>query len=164
MLGIGDFRFYCAQGLDIYRTKTDKILAQTLSEMCEDLSAPSSATIPSISVPNIVNYNIIPKEEELVSLSERGFEVESQYYIHKIKGSFPDCYARKTVADMLEKAREYLPHGINFKTYDAYRPIEIQQTLWDFFRKRVVDNNPKLSEEEIDYKTSFLFQNRRLIF
>ena len=155
MFGIEDVRFYCAQGLDIYPHKVEQILSDTLQEMLLDRKKVALRGIPDIEVPAITDYHTIGLEEELVSLKERGFEVCSQYYLNGLPGSYPDCYVRKTVADLLEKAQSLLPKGIKFRIYDAYRPIRIQQVLWDYFYQTVSQENPGLSEEEIEQKTSF---------
>lgn len=39
---------------------------------------------------------------------------------------------------------------------EGYRSIRIQQNLWDYFRKDVIEYNPGLSEEEINQRTSLL--------
>ncbi len=111
--------------------------------------------IPEIKVPSIQKYEINKLDEEIVSLKENGFIVSSQYYIQGIKGSYKDCYARKTVVAMLKEAESYLPSGYRFIILDAYRPICIQQTLWDSSHKQLENKYPQLNEAEIDYKTSF---------
>lgn len=111
--------------------------------------------IPTIEFPSVTEYNIIDNEEPLISLSKLGFLCESQYYIQGIEGSLNDCYARSTVAVKLKHAQDMLPSGLKFKVYDAYRPICVQQHLWDFYRQRIKSEYPKLSEEELDKKTSF---------
>jgi len=111
--------------------------------------------IPNVDFPSINNFDIIDKDEELVSLSEAGFLCESQYYEQGIAGSLKDCYARRSVVDKLQVAQSLLPKGLKFKIYDAYRPISVQQTLWDFYRNKIQNDNPSLSETELDKKTSF---------
>ena len=155
VFGIEDFRFYCARGLDVHPEKTAQILADTLQEMIEDRKKPAARGIPDIQVPEIAEYTVAGLEEDLVSLKERGFEVSSQYYLKQMPGAMADCYVRRTVADMLEKAQALLPVGYRLKIYDGYRPIRIQQALWHHFRKIVVEKNPGLSEQEIDFQTSF---------
>lgn len=92
--------------------------------------------------------------EKFVSLSEYGFFIESQYYKQNINGSLKDCYARKAVMKKLLKAEQTLPNGYRFKIYDAYRPIKVQQELWDTYKKKIIKQFPNLSEEEINKKTS----------
>lgn len=111
--------------------------------------------IPTIKFPSIDTYPIDVVDEKLISLSNAGFLCESQYYLQNIPGSLQDCYARETVVDMLKEAESKLPTGCRFKIYDAYRPINVQQSLWDMYRKQVEKKEPYLSDEEIDFKTSF---------
>lgn len=111
--------------------------------------------IPTVNFPTIKEYTIKAVDEKLVSLVDNGFLVDSAYYNQGIAGSYKDCYARESVVAKLKEAESYLPEGLRFKIYDAYRPICVQQRLWDFYRKDVINKNPGLSEEEIDLKTSF---------
>lgn len=111
--------------------------------------------IPTVTFPSIKDYVIEENDEKLVSLSKNGFLVDSQYYNQGVAGSCKDCYARESVIAKLKDAQTFLPKGLKFKVYDAYRPICVQQRLWDFYRKDVIHKNPGLSDEEIDLKTSF---------
>ena len=111
--------------------------------------------IPTIKMPSIHDYKIDKHDEEFVSLAKAGLIVCSQYYGQGIAGSYLDCYARKTVADMLLKAQSYLEDGYKFVIFDAYRPICVQRRLWNFYRQDGKNKNPDLSDSEIDFKTSF---------
>lgn len=111
--------------------------------------------IPIVEFPSIKSYKILDINENLVSLSQAGFLVDSQYYKQGIVGAYKDCYARESVVERLKQAQSYLPNGLRFMIYDAYRPISVQQHLWDYYRAEVVSKNPELTEEEIDFKTSF---------
>lgn len=111
--------------------------------------------IPKIAVPSISDYNINYLNEEIVSLSKAGFVCESQYSKQGVPGSYADCYARKSVVEKLLLAQSLLPEGLKFKIYDGYRPICIQQRLWNYYRQDIKNKNPGLSDEEIDFKTSF---------
>lgn len=75
--------------------------------------------------------------------------------MQNIDGALSDCFARNTVVDKLKTAESFLPDGLKFKVFDAYRPISVQQSLWDEYRAKVVNANDDLSEDEIDFKTSF---------
>jgi D-alanyl-D-alanine dipeptidase len=111
--------------------------------------------IPNISFPIIENYDYDIVDEKLVSLSEIGLLVDSQYYQQGIEDSLEDCFARSTVANMLLEAQSLLPKGLKFKIYDAYRPISVQIHLWNHYRNIIKDKNPNLTNDEIDFKTSF---------
>jgi D-alanyl-D-alanine dipeptidase len=111
--------------------------------------------IPKLNVPNITDYKIEPVDEKIVSLREAGFHVESQYYKDGVPGAYPDCYVREGLIPLLKEAQSYLPEDICFKIYDGYRPICIQQRLWNIHRAKIKYENPNLSDDEIDFKTSF---------
>ena len=111
--------------------------------------------IPEIKFPSIERINSLHINEPIVSLSEYGFIIDSQYHNQKIPGSYKDCYARMSVVNMLLKAQKTLPDGLRFKIYDAYRPICVQQYLWDIHRAKIISTNPGLDDLEIDKKTSF---------
>lgn len=112
-------------------------------------------TIPTRDFPSIHNYTITELNQPLVSLSKAGFKCDSQYYKQGIAGALKDCYARTGVVDRLKEAEALLPKGLRFKIYDAYRPIEVQERLWKFYRTQVKQKNPTASEEELDKLTSF---------
>lgn len=112
-------------------------------------------SIPCVKVPSISDYIINSKNEKIISLSEEGFYVDSQYYDQGIPGAYKDCYARESVVEMLHKAEGLLPENLRFKIYDAYRPICIQQRLWNYYRQDVANKNLGVSNDEIDFKTSF---------
>lgn len=105
--------------------------------------------------PIIKKYNVVDSKEELLSLSECGFLCEPKYFKRGIDGALEDCYARKSVVEKLLRAQSLLPSKYRFKIFDAYRPIEVQQALWDEYRKKLKKENPDFSEEELDYRTSF---------
>lgn len=111
--------------------------------------------IPKRKFPSIKEYQIETNDEPMVSLSQSGLLVKSQYYKQGIPGSYKDCYARETVAEKLIKAQNYLPAGFKFLIFDAYRPICVQQRLWNYYRQKIKNENPKLNDEELDFKTGF---------
>lgn len=111
--------------------------------------------VPNNKFPDIKEYEITGTDEKLVSLNKMGLLCDSQYYSQGIPGALKDCYARETVAHKLITAQESLPKGLRFKIYDAYRPIEVQQRLWNYYREIVKRKEPDLPDEEIDKKTAF---------
>lgn len=111
--------------------------------------------IPNCKFPEIGEYKIIGINEKLVSLSEAGILCDSQYYANGIAGALKDCYARETVVHKLLNAQDLLPDGLRFKVYDAYRPIEVQQRLWNYYRNCIKIKEPGLTDEELDRKTGF---------
>lgn len=116
-----------------------------------DLNQP----IPNRKVPSLHDYVIEPIDDQIVSLREAGFCVDSQYYRQGVPGAYLDCYVRESLISMLKKAEALLPDGLKLKIYDGYRPICIQQRLWNHYRQDIVNKYSDLSDEEIDFKTSF---------
>ena len=111
--------------------------------------------IPTVEFPSIHEFTIDLHDEPLVSLTKAGFKCDSQYYSQGIAGSLKDCYARSGVVGKLLIAQTMLPKGLQFKIYDAYRPICVQQRLWNYYRREIQIKNPGLTDEELDKRTSF---------
>ena len=91
-------------------------------------------------------------DEPLVSITEcfkKKIIVSPEYYLRKIPGAVSVCMVRKGVRDRLASAMEYLPENITFKVYDAWRPIKVQQFLYDSFYKKVKQRNPDFDEAQI---------------
>ena len=101
-----------------------------------------------------------PSDEPLVYMNDR-FMCDSKYFRwvemggNALPGSSPKIMCRKTVFEMVEKAEALLPEGYRFVIFDAYRPIAVQQSLWDYFRRRFRKQNPEKTEEEINHMTLF---------
>lgn len=116
--------------------------------------------IPTIKFPENKIPVSFPVNESLVYL-DNYFNCDSKYNHwvedngNPLEGSSASIAARKTVVKMLLQAEKLLPEGYYFKIYDAYRPIAVQQALWDYFRQQKVKENPNLSDAEIDKLTAF---------
>lgn len=119
------------------------------------ISAELSSPIPTVEFPSIHEFQMRAVDEDFVSLSSRGFLVSPQYYIKGVPGSYKDCYVRESLVPMLEKAEFLLPKGLRLLIYDAYRPICVQQRLWDYYYREVKRENPDASQEELERKTGF---------
>lgn len=72
-----------------------------------------------------------------------------EYFIQGIKGSLPVCYVRKSVYEKLIIASSILPIGYKLVILDAYRPVEVQQALFDQYKNKLKKENPNLSDEEL---------------
>lgn len=108
--------------------------------------------IPEIKMPNKDNLVYEKIDEVFVDIylySNRQIHVEMKYFKQNIKGSINVAYCRKTVADMLIKAKSYLPKGYSFKIYDAWRPYEVQKALYDDYFNKLKKNNKDLSIDDL---------------
>ena len=116
--------------------------------------------IPTIKFPSNKIPVGSPIDESLIYLDDY-FECDSKYnhWIENngnpIAGSSSSIAARESVAKMLVNAEKLLPEGYHLKIFDAYRPIAVQQSLWDYFRNKKLIENPDLSDVEIDKLTAF---------
>lgn len=71
-------------------------------------------------------------------------------YYTRIQGSLDKVLVRKTVAGMLVRANEVLKSfNLHLIVMDAYRPIAVQQGLWEFFSKDLSLKNPELDHNEL---------------
>ncbi|MCB1114650.1 MAG: M15 family metallopeptidase [Chlamydiia bacterium] len=53
------------------------------------------------------------------------------------------CFLHPIAATHLKKAHTALkPHGLNFKIFDGYRPLSIQQKMWDLIQDPRYVSNP----------------------
>ena len=116
--------------------------------------------IPTIKFSNNKMPVGFPIDEPLIYLDDY-FECDSKYnhWIENngnpIAGSSSSIAARESVVEMLVNAEKLLPKGYHFKIFDAYRPIAVQQFLWDYFRNKKAIENPNLSDVEIYKLTAF---------
>ncbi len=152
MFVISDVRFFAAGKMDSEPERVKERLQETLASLIADIGAPTTR-LPVMGKPLLTGIGIEGVEEEIVSLGALGIRCDSQYYKQGIRGSYPDCYARKSVAERLLTAQSYLPEGIYLKIYDAYRPVMVQQSIWDKFRAEIAAEHPEYSEEELDKST-----------
>ena len=72
--------------------------------------------------------------EPLVLLNSRATDkisVDSQYYKSGIAHASPNLYARRGVANRLVVAASLLPPSHKLLIWDAWRPLEVQQALFN---------------------------------
>ena len=114
---------------------------------------------PSPCSPSIVYFDLrdtgfSPVDEEFVDIYEYSngeIQVDMQYYKMNIKGAINKAYVRKTVGDMLLIAQEFLPEGYHLKIWDAWRPYEVQKSLYKNYYKSLKKDkkNKGLSRREL---------------
>ena len=98
---------------------------------------------------NNINYCLC--DEPLVEVKD--FLFEPFYRNRNIKGATDRCFMSKGVYERLKLAQSYLPDGLRIKIYDAWRPFEVQLSLYEDYRKKVTEENPLCTKEEIDNLT-----------
>lgn len=77
--------------------------------------------------------------EPLVSLAglTDKIQVHSYYFQLGHPHSLPGCFVRKGVADRLNRAAEALPARYYLHVFDGWRPLEVQQSIYDDFKTKL---------------------------
>lgn len=117
-----------------------------------------SHDIPIPILPSVDGWKeveIVESDEPLVCIEGFSTRIISspQYFAQKIPGSIEGCYLRKTVAEKLLIAGSMLPEGFKLVIWDAWRPLAVQQALFDAFKNNIKSERPGLSEEEYNLLT-----------
>ena len=88
---------------------------------------------------------------ELTSVVHGRLEVTMQYYEQGIPGAVSAAYLRQSAAVRLQNALDLLPEGYGILVYDAWRPIAVQQALFDEYTARVKSETAglHLSDEQL---------------
>ncbi|HKR81694.1 MAG TPA: M15 family metallopeptidase [Candidatus Saccharimonadales bacterium] len=82
-------------------------------------------------------------------------EHDSSPYLGKkrLEGSLLSVFVREGVAKRLLQAQQLLPEGCRLLVFDAYRPLEVQDSLFRFYRSQLHLQRPDMSEDELDAET-----------
>jgi D-alanyl-D-alanine dipeptidase len=95
---------------------------------------------------------IVECGESLVSLGglkDRGIFVSPQYFEQGIAFAMKDLHAREGVRNRLLKAVTLLPQKYGVVVWDAWRPLEVQQALFDTFYNELRKAHPGKRAEEL---------------
>ena len=125
-------------------------------------------------LPETKSISLNERDEAFVDIeafSEGKIKADMQYKAANLPGAISVAYVRKSVAEMLVKAKELLPDGYTFAVLDAWRPYEVQLHLFNTYKNDLVRKNPellKLPEEELIKKVcefvSYPDKSKRLSF
>lgn len=88
---------------------------------------------------------------DIADFHDNRIYVSMEYYRRGLPGAIPRCLLRRSAAEQLKKALELLPSGYGFRIYDAWRPIQVQQSLFDHYYHILKEQEDMrlLSEEEL---------------
>jgi D-alanyl-D-alanine dipeptidase len=81
--------------------------------------------------------------------SKHRIVVISQYHMRGISGAMPDCLARKGVAERLIAASELLPSDLRLVIWDAWRPYQVQEALFEQYLASLRQEYPDVSSEDL---------------
>ncbi len=90
--------------------------------------------------------------EPLVPLSRLAplrLVVEPRYWQDGLPGALPEAYARLSVARRLLRAAASLPDGWRLVVLDAWRPLAVQQALYDGWCRELRRRRPEATAAEI---------------
>lgn len=94
--------------------------------------------------------------EPLVSLNNLNPDlivVDPQYLNQKIPHALSTMYLREGATNALIEAAKSLPKGFKFVVWDAWRPLEVQQSLFDEFKHVLTINNQDWDEARLMKET-----------
>jgi len=74
---------------------------------------------------------------------------KSMYFEQQIQSSLQAIYLRKSAYERLIEAISLLPDEYSFILYDGYRPLQVQQYLFQQFSNTIRTSHPRYSEKEI---------------
>lgn len=114
--------------------------------------------IPKIALPpeSLGQMNGAFKEEKMVSITDHfggDIKIRPVYFEQGIEGAIAECYVRKSVADRLEEALSYLEQGTTFLVYDAWRPLQVQESLYSAYKQQIREEHPQWGEMQINIET-----------
>ena len=86
------------------------------------------------------------------------FICASAYFAQGLPGALEEIYIREGALERLQKAAKALPEGYRFKLWDIWRPLAVQQAIFDAYAAEIAQKQPALSEKEIFEETKkFVF-------
>src|SRR3989344_1057836 len=78
-----------------------------------------------------------------------GERFDSPYIEPSLEGGLCTIFARKSVAEQLRKAQKLLPQGMYLVVFDAYRTLQVQQSLFDGYFQDLRQLQPEWSNDQL---------------
>ena len=66
------------------------------------------------------------------------FDVKMQYPIMQMVHAEEQCFLRREAFERLVEAQKLLPRGIRFRIWDAWRPLKLQEELYDKYSMDII--------------------------
>lgn len=67
------------------------------------------------------------------------FDVKMQYPLLHLENAESRCFVRVEVYERLLQAKAFLPNGITFRIWDAWRPFCLQKELYNKYSERIIN-------------------------
>ncbi|HKJ95237.1 MAG TPA: M15 family metallopeptidase [Gammaproteobacteria bacterium] len=103
----------------------------------------------------VAGVSIVENGDPLVPLDlipERVL-VHPVYHLSGVPGARPQCLGRASVMERLVRVAEELPDRLRIVVLDAWRPLAVQQHLYDRLEALLAHHHPNLSGAEIAVRT-----------
>jgi len=112
---------------------------------------PVSTPIAQWDWPSSRSKPIVECGEPLVSMSliPEKILMSPQYFIQLLDGALPDIFCRESVFTRLSAASDDLPKGCRFVVYDCWRPVKVQQSLFNEMKKQFHEADPTKTDAEL---------------
>lgn len=94
--------------------------------------------IPDVEEPkqySLIQFNGAPLVE---ICNGEDFDVKMQYPILRMQWAESHCYLRKEAYECLCEAKSYLPAGMKFRIWDAWRPFKLQEELYNKYAADII--------------------------
>ena len=93
---------------------------------------------------------IVESHECFIKVEDNEFFcVDMQYHKQGIPGAIGECYVRREVFQKLLDAASKLPNGYKIRIFDAWRPFEVQQYLFEKYKLEYAMQHPYLDESDL---------------
>lgn len=106
--------------------------------------------IPSLIEASISGWPLIVDcDEPLVDVAGPRLVTDPVYARLQLEGASEQMLIRTGALARLNQAAEALPEGLGFLVLDTFRPLIVQQALWDWQERNVRAEHPHLSDEAV---------------
>lgn len=107
--------------------------------------------LPALTVDPLPHLLASPDEgEPLVCLDEIWYRIQAAPAYADLPGAVQGCWLRRGAAERLAAVSALLPDGYSLLVYDAWRPVAVQQALYDQYRKQLRKEHPRMSGRQLD--------------
>lgn len=98
---------------------------------------------------------IIENQEPLVKLEpiKNRLFIEPSYFKQGIANSLPDIYLREQALNRLLLALNHLPRAYSLIVYDGFRPLQVQQVLFDQIKREITKKYSSWNMQQIEEET-----------
>lgn len=103
---------------------------------------PSPAALPA--------DRVTENGEGFVQLTDcKQLHIDMQYTKQGIPDAVAECFLREGAYRRLMLAAHYLPDGMRFRIFDAWRPFTVQKALYDDYAANFSKKHPKLTGDAL---------------